>query len=243
MQREHQKIALEIARKVRSGELTRHTGAQLLNAKTGIPATSTGIVIAVYLNMSKGSVFKRTLSASDMDYVIGRIAEEEGIVQLQKALTALRLHIEYRESGNLNPRQHKAILTKYENWLKTEKIDAIRPVHFADLDGEFNREVEISRELSKEMRRKRLATAPTRAKKVARLVYIFERNPDVVAEVLERADGYCEGCKEKAPFTRRSDGTAYLEVHHRQPLAKGGDDTVENAIALCPNCHRHSHFG
>ncbi len=40
-----------------------------------------------------------------------------------------------------------------------------------------------------------------------------------------------------------SDKTPYLEVHHRIPLAKKGEDTVANAIALCPNCHRKSHYG
>ena len=37
------------------------------------------------------------------------------------------------------------------------------------------------------------------------------------------------------------DGTHYLEVHHIDQLAKGGADTVENAVALCPNCHRKMH--
>nr|WP_275041241.1 HNH endonuclease signature motif containing protein [Halomonas meridiana] len=46
-----------------------------------------------------------------------------------------------------------------------------------------------------------------------------------------------------APFNRKSDGSPYLEVHHRKPLAEGGDDTVANAIALCPNCHRAAHYG
>ncbi|MFM0350878.1 HNH endonuclease [Paraburkholderia sp. RL17-347-BIC-D] len=27
------------------------------------------------------------------------------------------------------------------------------------------------------------------------------------------------------------------------PLAQGGPDTVANAIALCPNCHRERHYG
>jgi hypothetical protein len=27
------------------------------------------------------------------------------------------------------------------------------------------------------------------------------------------------------------------------PLARGGEDTVENAVAVCPNCHREAHFG
>lgn len=35
----------------------------------------------------------------------------------------------------------------------------------------------------------------------------------------------------------------YLEVHHIIFLAQGGDDTVDNAEALCPNCHRRKHYG
>ncbi len=72
---------------------------------------------------------------------------------------------------------------------------------------------------------------------------VFKRNPDVIAEVLVRADGACEKCKSPAPFIRASNGTPYLEVHHRIRLADGGEDTVDNAIAVCPNCHRELHFG
>ncbi|HDR7378766.1 TPA: HNH endonuclease [Bacillus toyonensis] len=39
------------------------------------------------------------------------------------------------------------------------------------------------------------------------------------------------------------DGTPYLEVHHVVPLATGGEDSVENAVALCQNCHRKAHYG
>ena len=38
-------------------------------------------------------------------------------------------------------------------------------------------------------------------------------------------------------------GTPYLEVHHRVPLAENGEDTVKNAVAICPNCHRKAHDG
>ncbi|MFJ5366858.1 HNH endonuclease [Pectobacterium punjabense] len=71
----------------------------------------------------------------------------------------------------------------------------------------------------------------------------FIRNPDVVAEVLIRANGKCERCDSNAPFLRRRDNTPYLEVHHKTPLAEGGEDTVENTTALCPNCHRYLHYG
>jgi len=28
-----------------------------------------------------------------------------------------------------------------------------------------------------------------------------------------------------------------------RPLAEGGPDTADNAVACCPNCHRHLHHG
>ncbi|SLN77678.1 HNH endonuclease [Oceanibacterium hippocampi] len=70
----------------------------------------------------------------------------------------------------------------------------------------------------------------------------FVRDPNVIAWVLEQAAGSCEACSEKAPF-RRDDAEPYLEVHHVRPLAEGGPDTVDNAVACCPNCHRHLHYG
>ena len=72
---------------------------------------------------------------------------------------------------------------------------------------------------------------------------IFDRNSDVVEEVLYRAQGVCQRCNSPAPFVRRSDGMPYLEVHHIVQLAHRGEDTVVNAVALCPNCHRYHHSG
>jgi 5-methylcytosine-specific restriction protein A len=70
----------------------------------------------------------------------------------------------------------------------------------------------------------------------------FVRDPEVVAWVVRRAKGICEACDKPAPFAR-SDGTPYLEVHHVRSLAEGGPDTVDNAIAACPTCHRRLHLG
>jgi 5-methylcytosine-specific restriction endonuclease McrA len=71
----------------------------------------------------------------------------------------------------------------------------------------------------------------------------FIRNPWVVQAALIRANNKCEmpGCT--TPLFTRDDGTVYLEVHHIVPLAEMGDDTLENAAALCPSCHRLLHFG
>lgn len=69
----------------------------------------------------------------------------------------------------------------------------------------------------------------------------YSRDPNVIAWVIEQADGVCEVCEKPAPFVR-ADGTAYLEVHHLRPLSEGGPDTTDNAVAACPNCHRALHY-
>ena len=105
----------------------------------------------------------------------------------------------------------------------------------------FNQTIERRARLQGRLNSKDPMALKPSVRRVVTKVYV--RNPDVVAEVLYRAEGSCEGCGKEAPFFRSSDGSPYLEVHHRNPLAEGGDDTVENAIALCPNCHREFHFG
>jgi 5-methylcytosine-specific restriction protein A len=92
-------------------------------------------------------------------------------------------------------------------------------------------------------RKRRLKTANKQPWLHAVIVKVCHRNPDVVAEVLERANGNCEKCKNTAPFIRKADSTPYLEVHHIKQLANGGEDSVNNAIGLCPNCHREAHYG
>ena len=113
----------------------------------------------------------------------------------------------------------------------------------SNLLAEFEVQVERSLADSSDSRRKRLNSAPPRPNKIRVITSVFARNADVVAEALHRARGSCEGCKKAAPFSRRTDGEPYLEVHHKVPLAHGGDDTVVNATALCPNCHRQQHYG
>ena len=111
------------------------------------------------------------------------------------------------------------------------------------LEYDFKEELINSRNGSVEDRRARLENAERKPPLVSGFATTYRRNPDVVVEVLERANGTCERCNLPAPFLRAKDNSPYLEVHHTDHLANGGYDTVENAEALCPNCHRKAHFG
>lgn len=118
------------------------------------------------------------------------------------------------------------------------KFDPLLKLHV-----ELEDNVVTSRELSPTERRERLTAAPRYPERIEIKTTAFKRNPDVVVEVLLRANGICENCRNIVPFNRASDGSPYLEIHHEQPLSEGGGDTVSNTLALCPNCHRGKHFG
>lgn len=90
----------------------------------------------------------------------------------------------------------------------------------------------------------RLLTKPLgveRPLKSSDTISSFKRCPQVVAWVRLHSEGVCELCNSEAPF-RDAYGQPFLEVHHVIALADGGADTVENAVAICPNCHRAAHL-
>jgi 5-methylcytosine-specific restriction endonuclease McrA len=78
-------------------------------------------------------------------------------------------------------------------------------------------------------------------RRVQTQVEAYARDPSVKAFILERAGGRCELCGVQ-PFLNRY-REPFLEIHHVRRLADGGPDVVENAVALCPTCHREMHYG
>ena len=118
-----------------------------------------------------------------------------------------------------------------------QTIDADR------LYQEFEEAVSQSKLDDDDSRKLRLDSSELFPEKIQTMSYGFKRNPDVVAEVLNRASGKCELCKLDALFNKTLNRSPYLEVHHWILLSEGGEDTVSNAGALCPNCHKQAHFG
>lgn len=100
----------------------------------------------------------------------------------------------------------------------------------------------LARLKTKEELKKQAKKAPKKPNQIPSTRTEFERNAAVVAYVRKRAGDGCEmpGCD--TTLFRKADGTVYIEVHHVDPLSEGGDDSVENAAGLCPNCHRAQHY-
>ena len=69
----------------------------------------------------------------------------------------------------------------------------------------------------------------------------YDRNEYVAEKAKRRANGKCQLCGNVAPF-RDNNHKPYLEIHHIKWLSQGGHDTIQNTVALCPNCHRKMHI-
>lgn len=171
-----------------------------------------------YLNLLKQSnrdFIKSAIKTNLMSQM--REAHSKGIIEY--------INKEFNKNIN-NPIYKETDLKSLDQFLNIEK-----------------REIKKAKRLSSEKRRELLAKSDPNPTKTIVSQVVFKRNQNVVAEVLFRANGICEKCKNPAPFKTDNENKPYLEVHHLIPLAEGGDDTVDNAIALCPNCHRHAHYG
>jgi 5-methylcytosine-specific restriction endonuclease McrA len=123
-------------------------------------------------------------------------------------------------------------------------------LYTAKVEGDFSSALNPAESVAKRATEQTQQRLIERAKKVtgkpARKVVSrndFTRSPVVVMGAIARANGSCEMPECTALLFDKDDDSPYLEVHHIVTLAEGGDDTLLNAAALCPRCHRELHFG
>ena len=69
----------------------------------------------------------------------------------------------------------------------------------------------------------------------------YGRNPIITERAKLLAGGVCRLCREEGPFMDTVHDLPFLETHHVTWLSKGGRDSIDNTVALCPNCHRKMH--
>lgn len=145
-------------------------------------------------------------------------------------------------SWQLHPNFVEAL--EQAGWFRRKgHMESSQVTKMSDIERDLEQRTRQSMADTRTARLERLRLAPKKPEILTVLTTTYNRNPDVIAEVLLRAQGRCESCRSPAPFRKASDGAPYLEVHHVVRLADGGDDTEQNAIAVCPNCHRKHHFG
>lgn len=220
---------------------------QLLTTKQGIDrlvrekvgATYAADLINVYRMMRQGKCYQRTINVEATRLYLQRIYQDVGVYSLTLALRAARLHIHYYEQlRNLSLHKLREVVASAE--LLIDHAGGTIAQYLAVSDFEVHAALNDTSAARLARLAKKKDAAPV---KFTLSTTYFVRDPDVVAEALHRAGGSCEACKKPAPFSRKSNGTPYLEVHHVIRLADGGMDNLANVTVVCPNCHRQAHFG
>jgi 5-methylcytosine-specific restriction protein A len=233
----HIQAAFALAAEVFEGSCTFEQAAARLQQDHDLNINSARDFLGQYRCMLTGEVYKRTQSSLALSYFLPKILETKGRVAAENAVSATWKHIAYYEQiekTHLN--KLRKVLTSFEASLPGALSQQVHASKFEVAVADAKRDSSVARQA-------RLANALKKPEQVQATCTVYRRNQDVVAEVLLRAKGMCEVCGKPAPFKRRTDDSPYLEVHHKVQLAHGGDDTVENALAVCPNCHRQAHCG
>ncbi|WLR50050.1 HNH endonuclease [Bacillus tianshenii] len=95
--------------------------------------------------------------------------------------------------------------------------------------------------LSDEELAERARHANSRGAKRRTTTTTYVRDPLVIEYAKRWADGVCQLCEKLAPFIN-SKGEPHLHTHHIDWLSRGGEDSIYNTVALCPNCHDKMHI-
>ncbi len=187
---------------------------------------------------------------------------------LVKVPDSVGCHIKYQYVSNYLPKIKDANFSFIEYAIeKTTQLPAMRDAHsdgMIDYLSKFlNRKIPkpiyvmseekyiIKREkeekaahnLSDSELEEKIAKAPKKPSTTQVISIRYNRDPNIATLVKRKANGICQDCNKPAPFVAKQTGEPFLEIHHIIPLANGGEDTIENTIALCPNCHRKRHYG
>lgn len=121
------------------------------------------------------------------------------------------------------------IVATRESLLNMDTVSEISQIQLFNLENP---------DILKEIAKRRVNLHPATKDVTATQYY---RDKYISGYVKHLAKGHCQLCGGIAPFLDK-DGEPYLECHHIKWLSEGGEDSIENAVALCPNCHKKMHI-
>ncbi|WP_349177636.1 HNH endonuclease [Parabacteroides goldsteinii] len=204
-------------------------------AKLGINENTASRYIGSLDDMLHGKGYKSTMNMFATDYFLQRISNKYGEEKLQKALSALKQHLEYYTSLKDRTKNSKnglwGVYYKYRNVIKIEDEDV--------LEQNCLDKIVIKEDIKTivDDLRKLKASDPV---SVVINTTIFKRNNKTISQ-LKYLRGYrCQMCGIQIP---KADGNFYIEGAHIDPKKDRGNELPNNILILCPNHHKEFDYG
>ncbi|GGK09139.1 HNH endonuclease [Parabacteroides faecis] len=203
--------------------------------KLGINENTASRYIGSLDDMLHGEGYKSTMNLSATDYFLQKISDKFGEEKLQKALSALKQHLEYYTSLKDRTKNSKnglwEIYYKYRNVTKIEDEDdleqncldkiVIKEDIKAIVDDLMN--LKVSDPVSVVINKK-----------------VFKRDNKTISQ-LKYLRGYC--CQMCGIQILKADGSFYIEGAHIDPKKDWGNELPNNILILCPNHHKEFDYG
>lgn len=104
----------KITRNIDGGGLSLSKGRDELVRMYGLNQNSAAMTLRSLRHMFNGERYRRALSLPVTDFCLNKIFEDEGAIALQRALTGLSAHIDYRHAGGVNVPGLQTLLAQHE---------------------------------------------------------------------------------------------------------------------------------
>jgi 5-methylcytosine-specific restriction enzyme A len=227
-------LAYETAKKVYDKKMTLKVGKLLIAGDRKVNLNSSADYINNYKYLVEGKKFSRTLNYPSMEYFLENIYLDKGIYGLDKALQALKLHIEYYEEiQNTRMTLMRKLLSKFQT---SNSLDISNLTEQSEIQIEI-----VGAQITKaEILRQLLNLKLTDGETVKFSGKTYKRDNVATALIKELRDFKCQFC---GKFILKKDGSKYIEAAHINPKHLKGNESISNILLLCPNHHKEFDLG
>lgn len=171
-----------------------------------------------------------------------KIYECVDIDEYEKLYEIIFNHHKFKEFNDNSNHTHSSALKLYRRFLAHLDGEKKGPISESEIRTIKINEQEKARSLSDDELEKRVNSKKSiLAKEKLIISKDYGRDQEIAEYAIRRANGKCDLCGCEAPFVKK-DGSPYLEAHHVTWLSRGGEDSANNIVAICPNCHRKIHI-
>ena len=207
-----------VAKKIYEEQLNRKEGLNDLVQNYGMNPNSAADFLQNFNCMINGRKYSRTNSAKAVDYFLDRINLDYGNEKLQKALSAVKAHIEYYED-----------LKKYNLY----KMRNVYDKYFSIIQNVIYPEEVTNTATLYEGVKKQIT------------VNAYERSLEAREECINYYGAKCSVCEFDFHERYGEIGLNFIHVHHLIQLSSIGENYNINPITdlrpVCPNCHAMLH--
>jgi len=219
----------QLAKSVFFTEMKKKDAVHLLHSQLGTSIGSASNMISVFRYMMTGKLYTHGLSVKGTTYFLDQILEEFGESAFRKAYEAVMLYTEYHNRNKTNNQStFNNLLEQYKFLYKVGSKVSPNIVASTSL-------------LSEKEALNLLEKLPPKKQEKIKVNGITYKRDQYAVRLIKIIKGHkCEACGYQLIM---ENGNPYIEAAHIIPKYKGGEETLENILLLCPNHHKEFDLG